>query len=216
MFKTKDIKDISSLLEAKKTLIFDFDGTIADTESFHWEAYHHCLSEFDVVLTKKHIDRYIGNTESKIYRMIKEDFDIDFDEEVFLKKRISIFLELIKHKDLKPFKFFMDILNTYSDRKFNILSSQKEYIITTLLKLWDLESYFDNIISVEKGDISKAAVLKDTYKYFGAYNNEVVLFEDTNRNLTLAKNESIVAIGVEHNFNKSLLKDCDAILSDAV
>ncbi|WHH57825.1 HAD hydrolase-like protein [Petroclostridium sp. X23] len=216
MIKTKDIREIGSLLESKKVFIFDFDGTIADTETLHWAAYDICLSEFNIALTKKHIDRYIGNAEIKIYSMLKDDFGISFDDDTFFDKRISIYLELIKKKDLKPFNFFMDLFNKYRDICFCILSSQKLNIINDLLKLWDLDSAFDKIISVASGDMSKADILSDTYHYYGAYNNEVVLFEDTNRNLALAQQERILAIGIEHQYNKSVLVDCNAIIGDRI
>lgn len=212
MIITHDINDISPLLYGKKVFVFDFDGTIADTEPLHWQAYNICLSEFNITLSDDYIRRYIGNTEINIYKMIKEDFKIEFDEADFFEKRISIYLELCKTQNLQPYEFFADLYRKYRDTRFSILSSQKTFVINKLLKQWELQSVFDKILSVAAGDISKAEVLQNVDNFYGCLNSEIVLFEDANKYLALAKNEKIVAIGVQNQYNHLTLKDCDAIV----
>ncbi len=200
-----------SLWKTNSCLFFDFDGTIADTETLHWKAYNQLLRAYDVELNLSDIGKYIGNTEDCIYGMIKEDFAIEFDEKKFVKERLSIYLSLFNETKLKPFTYFNEIINLVSEKgiKLGILSSQKAYIIEAVLKLWEIETLFDTVISVADGLRSKKDILSNVVSYYGYEAKDSALFEDTNKNLSIAKELEIMAIGIEHDFNKGTLVDCD-------
>lgn len=88
--KCKNCNSIDFLFNNKKIMIFDLDGTIADTETFHWKAYNQLLkNKFNIELSMDNISRYIGNAEINIYSMIKKDYNIDFDDQEFLNERLK-------------------------------------------------------------------------------------------------------------------------------
>jgi beta-phosphoglucomutase-like phosphatase (HAD superfamily) len=212
----KDINSIDSILKNKDTYILDFDGTIANTEKYQWEAYNKCLERYNVKLTDSDILRYIGNKESIIYKMIKEDFNIYFDDKDFFEKRIIIYLELIKQNKLEPYQYFKDLISNYNNKVFCILSSNKKFIIEEILEYWNIKDSFYKIISVSDMQIDKSNVMSNTLEYFGCKQNDAILFEDTNIYLKMAKEYKILAIGVETNYNKKVLKDYDIIIQDAI
>lgn len=208
-----NIQHIDELLASKRVFIFDFDGTVADTETLHWAAYNTCLLPFGIVLQDKDIRRYIGHTEMSIYEMIKADFNIKFGDDVFFQKRISTYLELVRQNHLQPFPFFTYLLGTFRPTvSFTILSSQRSDVIHEILGFWGLRDVFSKEISVATGQLSKSIVLKDVFGYFGVPNEDAVLFEDTDRNLKVAQNEGILAVGIEHRYNKALLQHGDVIV----
>ena len=208
----KNIKEIDEVLKLKKVFIFDFDGTIADTEPISWKAHNMCLKEFNIVLGDEEIKRYIGNTDEKIYSMIMEDYGIQVDKEAIINKKISLHLELAKAEKVKPFKFFTDICSMYPDISYNILSSNKVSVIEEALQDWGLLEKFDKIISVSTGEVSKKEVYKDTYKFYGYSNEDAVLFEDSNKYLGLGKDEGIYTVGVNSRYKYEALTDCDVIV----
>lgn len=199
-------------LHSRKLFIFDFDGTIADTETYQWMAYNECLKDYNVTLNIDDINRYIGHTEYKIYETIKKDFNIDFDNQEFFEQRIEIYLNLTNRDNLQPFTFFNELIEAFPEAEFVVLSSQKEEIIKLFFKKWNVEKRFSRIISVLDHKISKEEALGNVEKYYGYTSEESALFEDTNRNLALGLENNIMSIGVEHQFNVGLLKDCHVII----
>lgn len=202
-------------LKDKELFIFGFDGTIANTEEYQWEACNILLAKENVTLKREHIYKYIGHTELKIYEMIKEDFGIEFDNEQFFKERFDVYVKLTKENNLQPFPYIRRLIKDFKDIEFVILSSQRVHVIDMYLKKWGIDTEFTKIISVSDHQISKHEALKDTEKYYGYSSDVSVLFEDTNRVLQIGQAEKIFSVGIEHMYNVGLLTDCDVVIEGA-
>lgn len=219
--KYDSAKDVFFLLSNKKGYIFDLDGTIADTETLHWEAYNVLLEKYDVHLTDTYIQKYIGNNEKAIYQMIKSDFSIDFNEDDFIQQRIEIYLDLVVEKNLQPYPFVRDLLEK-SETKNAIVTSQIPTVVDRLLSYWHLDEYFpkERRYCCHNGIYNKADIYKNISKYLGLNHtlspSEVVLFEDSMHYLTEGQRLGFTTIGVEHKYNKNLLKNCDAVMSSNI
>jgi len=205
-----NIEDLNSLLKSKKMYLFDFDGTLADTETLHWKAYNVCLKRFNVILKEKNIKKYIGNQETSIYKMIKEDFNIIFDEKDFFEERIKHYLQLVKSENLQPFPYVLKLLEN-SDVEFNILSSNRLPVLEAVLNIWGLRKKFNKIISAATNNIEKSDVIYNIEQYFNFNKRDIVLFEDSNKYLNIGKINKITSIGIEHIYNIDTLKDCDYV-----
>lgn len=59
-----------------KCVLFDFDNTIAGTEKYSWQAHNKSLEKYNVFLDKNHINKYIGHSDTEIFSMIEQDFNI--------------------------------------------------------------------------------------------------------------------------------------------
>ena len=214
----KDIEKIDNIIKNKKFFIFDFDGTIANTEYLHWKAYNELLKEFNVNLQVEDIQRYMGHSESQIYAMIKSDFSINFDENEFLKKRLQIYLNLVEKENLKPYEFIIEILNKYKEKStFILVTSQTQSVIEKLLSLWEIDSFFAPNLRFfcNDGKTKKIDIYKDLTKYTNIKNisyKDIVVFEDTQSYITQAKELGISTIGIEHQYNMGKLEACDLII----
>ena len=211
-------KDIRFLLNNKKGFIFDLDGTIADTEPLHWEAYNVLLEEYGVHLTSQHIQKYIGNSEMRIYQMIKEDFSIDFNEDEFIQQRIEIYLDLVEQKNLLPYPFIYEILENSKARNA-IVTSQIPSVLDRLLSLWKLDRYFprERRFCCHDGTYSKVDIYQNISTHLGLNHtlspSEIVLFEDSLHYLTEGQSLGFTTVGIEHQYNRNILKNCDAIMA---
>lgn len=215
--KFESAKDISFILDNKKVFIFDLDGTIADTETLHWEAYASVLKQYGIKLSPEHIKKYIGHAETVIYRMIKEDFHIEFDDSEFMEKRISRYLSLVKETNLRPFEFIYEIFESHHATNV-LVTSQIPSIVNDLLQLWGLTKYFvpDHIYCCHDGKYKKNEIYKNISRYSGinVKPSEVVLFEDAMHYIKIAQQLGITTIGIEHRYNRGSLINCDAILTE--
>ncbi len=219
--KFDSAEDIRFLIANKQALIFDLDGTVADTERLHWDAYNVLLAEHGVRLDDGHIRRYIGNSEAKIYEMIKRDYEIDFDEEDFIERRIGIYLELVEKKGLKPFSFIPDILRS-TKAECVLVTSQIPSVVNKLLTLWGLDEYFpeNRRFCCHDGRYVKRDVYKDISSLLGRgvdiEPGEVALFEDSLHYLEEGQRLGFTVIGVEHLYNRNMLNGCDAVMSESL
>lgn len=212
MKKIEIDEKIRNELNGKKGLLFDFDGTIANTEKLQLEAYNILMKKYGISIGNEKWLSYIGNSENIIYEMMKEEFGINFDNEELMKERLGIYLDLVNKTKLKPFPFFMQILDKYSDKKYFILTSNREDVVKNMLTNWNILNKFEKIISIASKEYSKREILENTEKHLKLNKSEIVYFEDMDRNLNIAKELNIVTIGVEHEFNKNKLKNCDYII----
>ena len=206
----KNIENLNLLLKSKKMYLFDFDGTLADTETLHWQAFNICLKKFNVVLKEKNIKKYIGNQETKIYKMIQEDFNIIFDEQEFFEERIKYYLQLVKSENLQPFPYVFKLLES-QNIEFNILSSNRLQVLEAVLEIWGLRKKFNKIISAATNNIEKEDVITNIEKYFDFNKEDVALFEDSAKYLKIGQKSKITSIGIEHYYNSNTLVDCDYV-----
>lgn len=213
MTKAKEIKDIAELISNKKVFVFDFDGVVAHTERLQWEAYNIVLKKYNVMITKEKWLNYIGTSEREIYKMIKKDFNIEFDEEVILQERLKEYLKLVREKKLKPFSTFTELLNKYPEKKYYILTSNIEEVVKDMLKYWEILNRFEEIISVATRGITKKDILTNTNEYLKVQRSDIAYFEDMDRNLKMASELNITTIGIEHEFNYNKLDNCDAVIT---
>ena len=211
---------LDKLIKNKNILVFDFDGTIADTESLHWKAYNELLKEYNVRLMPKDIHKYIGHPEIQIYSMIKEDFLIDFDDEEFLKERLKIYLRLVEKENLQPYQFIKDIFNEYQkEHKYILITSQMPNIVEYSFRKWEIDKYFDlnNCFFCNDGKIRKNEIYKDISKYLKIDNigyNDIDVFEDSEYYLSQAKDLKMTTIGIEHQYNIGKIKSCDLLITN--
>lgn len=212
--RVRSVKELGNLLGDKRSYIFDFDGTVADTETLQWEAYRVYLNKYGIKLTEDDIKRYIGNTEYNIFKMVQRDFELEFDIQSAIKDRLGLYFRLVDDYNLQPFSYVKEIISKYSKEDFYILSSSKGYIIEMLLKKWGIYEEFKEIYSVADTGISKSEILRRLPEIVGHKHKDAVLFEDVDANLKLGKYNGLLSIGIEHNFNRGDLKNCDVIIEE--
>lgn len=214
-----NIDELKLLFNGKKVIIFDLDGTIANTETLHWMAYNKLLKFYDVELKNSDITRYIGHSEEYICQNIKKDYNIDFDFSTFLKERISIYLKLVEETNLQPYPFIDDILNKYHGQcTFILVTSQIPPVVNKLIKYWGYEEYFpeSHRYCCHDNTYNKADIYRNINKHINSDSNvntsQVLLLEDSEHYMKEAKNLGFNVIGVEHRYNENKLMSCDAIL----
>lgn len=213
---------VEMLTENAGAFVLDLDGTIADTETFHWAAYNTLLeSQYGFMLSEEHIKKYIGNSEIKIYRMIEQDFKIKIDDEDFLQKRIAIYLKLIEQKKLEPFEWAKAFFKRYQGKKIVLLTSQIPSIVDHLLSVWGLEKAIpENMrICAHDGKITKQSFLEHPERYVPLSScdiGDMVVFEDSEHVAKMATDYGYTTIGIRHKFNKTTLKSAICIIDDSI
>ena len=173
-----------------KYIVFDFDGTLADT--------------FDIIKT----------IVIKEYGAIDIDFELvkELGAKSFLKQMniplwklpemaFNVTSKLRNSKDIKLFPGIVDLLNNLKNN-YNIgivSSNSKENIIDTL-KIHNIESLFEFVYS-DSSVFGKHLVLKKMCSKYKINPLEVIYVGDEDRDIIAAKKIKIKTIAVTWGFN---------------
>lgn len=79
-----------------KAIIFDFDGTIVDSELLHFEIIRHLFSPFGISLEADHQQECIGYPDLDTFRRVANKFQLGFDE-MELKKLVAKKIQLFQN-----------------------------------------------------------------------------------------------------------------------
>ncbi len=64
-----------------KAVIFDFDGVIADTENFHFEAFNEVLVSYNIEISEEdYYEKYLGYSDVDCFNAINEDCKLEWDD----------------------------------------------------------------------------------------------------------------------------------------
>lgn len=212
----QNLEEIKNNLKDKEYAIFDFDGTIANTEVYHLKAYCICLKEiYNIELTTENFQKYLGHKEFDIYKMIEEDFNIKIDKDFFIEKRINVFLKLIKESKLEVNKFFNDFINKYN-MKMYLLTSQKQEVVEELFKHWNLDKYFknENRFYAFKG-FKKSEVFENPLNFIKDQNfikEKCVIFEDALDIIKTAQDSNYLVVSILHELNSHIIQNANIII----
>ncbi len=118
-----------------KTVIFDMDGVIVDTEPVHRYAYFQHFDELDIVITEEMFTSFTGNSTRNVFQRIKELFNLEHDVEDLIQRKRAIFNEL------KPNLVFNNV--TVS----GVNTQQKKYIE----RLFKSDNSTFNLADIKRG-----------------------------------------------------------------
>lgn len=198
------------------TLIFDFDGTLLDSEPYHKLAHSKILSLIlnkKIELSNKDFERYIGKKDTEIFEMYKKDFHIEFDKEYMINKKVETARDLLLDDNVKIFDYFFDLAKHKGNKQFYIVSNQHENILFPVLKAKGIDCYFDKIFCLPKINVKKDYFYKNIKEFISNVENAVV-FEDDIKVLQFLTSLGYSTIGIKNQMNKENIADnCDFVIN---
>lgn len=185
-------------------LLFDLDGTLADSMPSHNRAWQKALLPYEVKLTTEQLMQLAGIPNHKTAEIFIERYSLPTTPETLVRAKEEYFERSLDQ--LKSVSKVEDIVQTYYQKKpLGLVSGSTKLSIDRSLKVLQLEDLFDCIVSCEDTTVGKP--FPDPYllaaKQLKVQPEQCLVFEDGDAGLESAKraNMSVVLVREGHLFH---------------
>ncbi|MDW0110580.1 HAD family hydrolase [Sporosarcina aquimarina] len=191
----------------KKAVIFDFDGTIIDTESAWFDIYTEILKEqHGFNLTLEEFVKVVGSTDGALFDFIDESLDVPMDRTIFHDQVNSRFETIREQLALRD--GFLETAEQLKKRniKLAVASSSSRNWIEGFLTQYGLLEYFPIIVSADDVDEVKPhpAIYQVALNQLGITADEAIAVEDSYNGSIAAISAGIHCLIIPNDVTRSL------------
>lgn len=185
-----------------KTVIFDMDGVIVDTEPVHHYAYNEHFKQLNIEITPEIYASFTGNSTKNIFEKLKAHFNLEQDVQTLVETKRNLFNDAFdKKEDLYLLDGVEDLIKELHQKGMQLVlaSSSAKVTINRIFNRFNLHQYFTHIVSGEDFPKSKphpaifehAAFLSETPR------ENCIVIEDSTNGILAAKAAGIYCIGYD-------------------
>lgn len=191
-------------MKAPKALLFDLDGTLIDSEFFHFGCWNEILKEFDVQLTYDDwLKTYAGVPMPANAARLAEKYNITSPLPQIIDKRERLTLERLKTKDVNLMPHVADVLEYFKSKglRLALVTSSPRQDVEAVFERNGLGRYFELIIT--RTEVAKSKPDPESYlvcvEKLGVLKEECLVFEDTINGVKSAKAAGLTCFAIQSN-----------------
>lgn len=191
-----------------KTVIFDMDGVIVDTEPVHHFAYHQLFDQLGITVTPEMYASFTGNSTKNIFQKLKTQFELPQNVEELVQAKRDLFNAAFDHKEdltlLDGVERLIKELKAH-DIQLILASSSAKVTIHRVFNRFELFPYFAHIVSGEDFPQSKPhpAIFLEAVRLSQHQAQECIVIEDSTNGIAAAKGADVFCIGYDSFHSKN-------------
>ncbi|MET0760132.1 MAG: HAD family hydrolase [Flavobacterium sp.] len=202
-----------------KTVIFDMDGVIVDTEPVHRYAYFKHFEELNIPVTEEMFTSFTGNSTRNVFQRIKTIFNLEHEVEDLIQRKRAIFNDAFDYKeDLELLEGVEKLIKDLHQNGIQMIlaSSASKVTIERVFKRFRLHQYFTHIVSGEDFPKSKPhpAIFEHAASLSIASKENCIVIEDSTNGVIAAKAAGIYCVGYNSIHSKlQNLSEADVVIN---
>jgi len=189
-----------------RTVIWDFDCVVADTEPLQEKSYRELLKDRGYDQTNDLFSDLIGHTESEIWEVLRSrGFSISETNDQLIRERRNVFLRLAI-ATLTPSWLALDLLPTLASvaSRQLVVSNGDPETIRVLLEEWRLSAYFEPLQYYNPDLPVPAQQPKQERLEELLSAGRSVMFEDNSSYLEQARKLGAFCVAVRHSMSTDI------------
>jgi len=194
-----------------RTVIFDMDGVLVDTEPLHHDAFFRHFAELGIVLSAEEYATFLGSSTRNVYQHLKRQFGLAAEVEALIDRKREHFAKSFDESaglDLLPGARELILDLHRAGVPLQLASSAANVTIHRVFTRFGLYPYFDHLVSGEDFPQSKPdpAIFLRAAELAGIPPRECLVIEDSANGVTAAKAAGMFCIGYksEHSEGQDL------------
>lgn len=181
-----------------QALIFDCDGTLADTMPIHFRAWTAMLGRYGIPFTETRFYQLGGVPTAKIIRILAEEAGaVVTDVDVMVREKEGAFLLHMEH--VRPLTPVVRVAAAYRGQlPMAVASGGYRDVIRQTLECIGASDWFDTVVCAEDTPRHKPEpdVFLEAARRLGASPSGCVVFEDTDIGLEAARRAGMMGVDV--------------------
>jgi len=198
-----------------KAVIFDMDGTLADTSNGIMNCYRFALSELNLPLPSSD-DVLIGLIGGSLVNNFMKAFDLSEEKAVVATRIYRERYAKVGFSEAKLYPGIKNLLIQLKNQNYllGIATLKAKRFAIEMVKRFEISEYFDSICGVVDSDILKSKLIAQCMDELGIEASNAVYIGDSENDAKGARQNGINFIAVTYGFGfdkESHSEDCDAI-----
>jgi HAD superfamily hydrolase (TIGR01509 family) len=201
--------------QSKKTILWDMDGVIADSNSFHFAAWQEAFTKRGIEFTKEDFSKLFGTRNDFIIRSVMGREFPERDVKIIVREKEEIFRRKATG-NIKPFPGAVRLLNAIKrgNFKLGLVSSAPKENIDLVLSELKLEGIFDCIVFGQEVSESKPSpqIYLLAAKKLAVTPSDCVAIEDSPSGVKAAKTAGMKCLAIANTHPREELEEADRVV----